>query len=287
MPTDEDKVLAALASAGAAGLTQTQVRRDVFHHHRNEQQIVELRDRLCAEELVECLEERKNGDRPALRWRVKASIHTRVQPHEGPPDGEGWVRWKDVLYIAEAGVPRGFALRQGKKVTARWQSRYKARAEGRVVRNDEQRGIRYVAHNALRRAVAGGFIERQGDWARLLRDPVVSQRPWMEAAYSILGRVHPTLTGEFIPKPPKTLVSVKEAELGRKLLPDEFLRRKPGKGGSWDPEDIEVRVRLPYTSSAAEMEGFIADYHARVAEAPRIQAPKTFEVNLPKNRRQP
>jgi hypothetical protein len=106
----------------------------------------------------------------------------------------------------------------------------------------------------------------------------------MEAAFTILGREHPVLTGEWTPKPPKTMVTVKEAQLGRRLLPDEFLRRRPGRAGSLDPEDIEIRVRLPHTSSVAEMASFIVEYHARVAESPRIQEPRTFEVNLPKDR---
>lgn len=282
--------MAALASAGAAGLTQTQIRRGVFHHHRTEQQMAELRDRLCAEESIECWEERTNGDRPALRWRVKASMQTRAEADdetsadESRPCGDGWVPWKNLIYIAEAGVPRGYALRQGRKEMERQHKANNVEKTGRVILTDEQRGIRLVAREGLRLAVRASFIERQGDWGRLLRDPTMMQRPWMEGVYTILGRAHPTLTGEFTPKPPKTLASIMEAHLGRKLLPEEYVRRRPGCAGSWDPADMKLCSRLLKPNDVEAHRHSLDEYHARVAQAPRIQEPRQFEVNLPKKR---
>lgn len=116
---------------------------------------------------------------------------------EPTPPGEGWVPWSDVVYMAEAGVPRGYALRQGKRVRAKERQRVRTARRVEAVPTDEQRGIRHVALTALRGAIRAGYIERQGGWCRLLRDPVRSPRPWLEAAFHVLGRAHPTLTGEW------------------------------------------------------------------------------------------
>jgi hypothetical protein len=299
MASDRDKVLAALAHAGAAGLTQTEINTNVFGRHRTQAVLGELLGSLATEGRVTVETERGRDDRPTLRWREKANSHVRPEPvvemEVGPPepngaawtppDGAGWVPWKHVVYIAEAGVPRGYALRQGRRMRERKRRRNTTAKTVEPTMTDEQYGIRQISREALRKAVDHGFIERRGDWARLLRNPVVTQRPWMEAAFAILGKAHPTLSGEFTPKPPKTLVSVKEAALGRRLLPEEFVKREPGYAGTWDPEHIEIRVRMPHTSSVTEMEKFLAAYRDRVADAPRIVEPRQFEVNLPKNRR--
>lgn len=282
--------MAALASAGAAGLSQTQISYDVFRRHRTRAQLGALLDALAAEDQIESISEVSNGDRPTLRWREKAISQTREEPVEetaaadSQPCGEGWVPWKNLIYIAEAGVPRGYALRQGRKEMERQHKANNVEKTGRVILTDEQRGIRLVAREGLRLAVRAGFIERQGDWGRLLRDPTMMQRPWMEGVYTILGRAHPTLTGEFIPKPPKTLASVMEAHLGRKLLPEEYVRRRPGCAGSWDPADMKLCSRLLKPNDVEAHRHSLDEYHARVAQAPRIQEPRQFEVNLPKKR---
>lgn len=299
---DESTLLDALATAGASGLNRTAISYDVFDRNRTKRQIDALVGDLVGRGIVETWKGRENGRRgPDVEW-VRIISYDRLKTEKkmsedwAPPENEGWVRWADVVYIAQAGVPRGYAKRQGKRV------RQRRAEEGKVTRtkkkprlseeeraaaerSDEQYGVRHIAGEALRSAVRHGSIERRGDWCRLLHDPTRTQRPWMEAAYSILGKAHPTLTGEYTPKPPKTLVSVKESELGRRLLPEEFVKREAGYAGTWDPDHIEIRVRLPHTSSVAELEEAIAAYRQRVAEAPRIVEPRPFEVNLPKKRR--
>lgn len=284
--------MAALASAGAAGLSQTEVYSGVFGRHLPKVKLEALRDELVATERIDVRTEASNGDRPVLRWREKANAQTREELDEDAavtdarPCGEGWVLWKNLVYIAEAGVPRGYALRQGRKEMERQHKANRVEKPGRVVLTDEQRGIRLIAREGLRLAVRAGFIERQGEWGRLIRDPTMMQRPWMEGVYTILGRAHPTLTGEFTPKPPKTLASIMEAHLGRKLLPEEYVRRRPGCAGSWDPADMKLCSRLLKPNDVEGHRHSLDEYHARVAQAPRINEPRPFEVNLPKDRRQ-
>lgn len=74
MPADREKVLTALASAGAVGLRQTQIYSEVFAYHRGSEEIRRMLDELTAEGLVESALERSHGDRPALRWRKKANM---------------------------------------------------------------------------------------------------------------------------------------------------------------------------------------------------------------------
>lgn len=295
MPADRDKVLAALASAGAAGLTQTQISYDILRH-RSRADLEELLEGLHGEGLVARHRmETPTVDRPTIRWQLKEAISHAAERAESngaqvaswtPALGEGWVAWSDVIYIAEAGVPRGYALRQGKHVAIKQRRRNKTRRRLEPKLTDEQRGIRHVAHKALASAVRSGFIERRGEWCRLLRDPVRSQRPWMEAVYNVLGDAHSTLTGRWQPKPRKTLASVMQAHVGRTLFPDEFVRRLPGRAGSWDPEDLEICTRLRAKSaSRPSARKALEDYlQARLADTAAPQEWKQFHVQLPRKR---
>jgi hypothetical protein len=282
---DRRKVLEALARAGASGLTQTQIYSDVFGRNRTRAELEALLTALAVEEpIIREVERNGSADRPITRWRMQeanASVRPNVVPEEGDwtrsAAADGWVRWKDVVFIAEAGVPRGPALRLGRKLQ---------QGAKRTVLSPEQRGIQHVVREALRRAVRSGYIERRGDWARLARDPVTSPRPWMDAVFTLLGEAHPTLTGRWYPKPPKTLRSVLEEHAGRQLLPEEFVRRRKGAPpGSWDPADIEVRTRLRRPATAEGLEAFVAAWKERQQQAaPPVQGWRPMRVQLPSRR---
>jgi hypothetical protein len=287
---DKTKVLAALASAGAAGLTQTQISVDVLGRNRSATQIRELIEKLAADDVVERWKEPGPGRGGRHVWKVRVTSYATdgADAHAAdeftPAEGEGWVLWSEVLRIAEAGVPRGYALRQGKKHRAQARRRNKSRRRAAGGWPDEQYGARRISRAALHSAVYSGMIERRGDWCRLLREPTMMPRRWMEVAYQILGDAHPTLTGQFIPKPAKTLASVLQAHLGRELLPEEFVRRRPGRAGSWDPADMKLHSRMLKPTDVEENAQRLADYEARVAEAPAIVEHVPFMARLPKSR---
>jgi len=105
--------------------------------------------------------------------------------------------------------------------------------------SDEQRGATKLIGQAYRGYRDQGIIEEQGDWIRLVKNP--PRRPphhWYEALLHFVAEGHPTLDGKWRRKPKKTLRSVMEDALGRKLEPSELVRRRPGTAGSWDPDDI-------------------------------------------------
>jgi len=307
--SDETKVRAALTKAGAAGLTQTDIRRDVFSHHRTKDQLRSLLDGLVDAGAIETWKQAGNGKGgPHLqRFRVSmhaarhvassddngdpiaqeavVSMHPAVEPEHvddwTPPDGEGWVKWGDVVRLAEAAVPPGFALRQGKKFKKK---QHWTKKQLEAIPNEQYAayGARRISHSALKGAVYRGSIERRGDWCRLVRDPVTTQRMWMVAVYQVLGQAHPTLSGEFTPKPPKTLASVMQEHLGRQLLPEEFVRRRPGRGRSWDPADMKLHSRLLKPSDVEENQRRLDDYRTQVEQYAEAGKRPRFTAKLPK-----
>lgn len=198
---DRARVLAALAEAGEAGLTQTEVSADVFARNRRRGELAALLAKLAGENLVAADRERAPGaDRPVVRWRLLANSSPTGVLEEASPEGAGWVRWSDALAVAEAGVPERHALAVGKRVRAREAKRNKTRYRNRTSLSDLQRGTRSVARRALAEAVRAGTIERSGSWCRLARDPGRPPSIWMESVYLRLGEEHPTLTGRYQPK---------------------------------------------------------------------------------------
>ena len=68
-------------------------------------------------------------------------------------------------------------------------------------------------------------------------------------------------------------------------VPEEFVRRRQGKGGSWDPADMKLHSRLLNPSDVEENEQRLNDYRAKVEQAPRIQERPRFQAKLPKSRK--
>jgi hypothetical protein len=198
---DRARLIAALAEAGEAGLTQTEVSVDVFARNRRRGELAALLAKLADESLVAADRERVPGaDRPVVRWRLLPNSSPTGVVEGAPPEGAGWVRWSDALAVAEAGVPERHALAVGKRVRAREAKRNKTRFPNRRSLSDLQRGTRFVARRSLAEAVRAGTIERCGAWCRLTRDPLRPPSAWMELVYAGLGEEHPTLTGRYEPK---------------------------------------------------------------------------------------
>jgi hypothetical protein len=201
---DRTRVLAALAAAGEAGLTQTEVSAGVFTRNRTRAQLTALLDQLGGEDLVVSKCQKEPGvKRPIVRWRLIDTGANSFAPGDmagAPPEGEGWIPWSDALALAEASVASSWALRMGKRIRARERKRNKTRYPNRKTLSDQQRGARFVARRSLAEAQRSGIIERAGDWCRLGRDPLRPPSAWMERVYLRLGEEHPTLTGRYVPK---------------------------------------------------------------------------------------
>jgi hypothetical protein len=198
---DRVRLLAALAEAGEAGLTQTEVSADVFARNRRRGELATLLAKLAGDDLVAAERERVPGaDRPVIRWRLLPNSSPTCVLEGASPEGAGWVRWSDALAVAESGVPERYALAVGKRVRAREAKRNKTRYPNRRSLSDLQRGTRFVARRSLAEAVRAGTIERSGAWCRLSRDPLRPPSAWMELVYAGLGEEHPTLTGRYEPK---------------------------------------------------------------------------------------
>ena len=69
--------------------------------------------------------------------------------------------------------------------------------------------------------------------------------------------------------------------LGRELLREEFVRRRPGRAGSWDPRDMKLHSSVLRPSDVEENEQRLADYGIRVTEAPTVQEQPRFRASLP------
>jgi hypothetical protein len=186
----------------------------------------------------------ENGDQPA-------SV-------DGPPPGDGWLPLRETRFRAAQGVMPAHAARVGKQL---WSQTVRGRQhpDGDPL-SAEYRGGRHLAGIAFRSYLKSGVIEVQGDWVRLGRNP--STRPrhhWFEAWLLILAAAHPTLDGKWHPRPVRSLRSVKEAQLGRSLEVDEFVRRRKGAAGSWDPADIALYTKLRPDEWSAEGVRRLAD----------------------------
>jgi hypothetical protein len=256
MPTaqaDLARLTAALDQAGAAGLTQTQIYSDVFGRHRSTAQIDSLLTQLQTAEAAswERIDPAGGRDRPTIRW--KANAHSDIfstngggvpaENVEGPPPGDGWLPLRETRFRAAYGVMPAHAARVGKRLW-RDSARGRKNPDGDPLR-PEYRGGRHLAEIAFRSYLSSGVIEVRGDWVRLARNPPSRPRHhWYEAWLMILAAAHPTLDGKWHPKPKRTVRLVKETALGRQLEPDEYVRRQPGKAGSWDPADIDVITKL-------------------------------------------
>lgn len=250
---DLSRLTAALETAGPAGLTQTEIS-DVFGRHRSSIQIESMLAHLEATNVAGWERVDPAGGRekrPTIRWRINSHVDifgTKANDGssenvEGPPPGEGWLPLRETRFRAARGVMPAHAARVGKRL---WRESKTGRKnpDGDPL-SPEYRGGRHLAEIAYRSYLASGVIEVQGEWVRLARNPPSRPRHhWYEAWLMILAAAHPTLDGKWHPRPPRTLRSVKEAQLGRSLYSDEYVRRKKGRAGSWDADDIGVYTTL-------------------------------------------
>lgn len=240
LKSDCEKVLAAFN--GAARRSRTDIKRNVFHGHRTKEQMDALGEALESNGLIIRLRV-PPGDGHDSKMEVweKASTHARTSSNgtsEQPPAGGGWLPKAKTLRRAQRGVVPAVAAREGRTLRKRDATR-EGRGSGKPRVSDGQRGAAYLIFNAYKSYLHQGVIEVQGDWIRLAKNP--TRRPphhWYEALLHFLAEAHPTLDGKWRRKPKKTLIGVMEDALGRKLEPGERVRRWPGAGGSWDPEDI-------------------------------------------------
>jgi hypothetical protein len=243
-PADREKLLVALE--GATRLTRTEISH-VFGRNRTMAQIDALLGELAAEGLVTRTRIESNGDRdkPIETWEVisYATGNFRIPESDAdaPPPGEGWLPKAQTLRRAQRGVMPASAERVGKKLrrTATRYGGHTGRGKPRVT--DETRGATYLIGKAYQNYREQGIIEEEGDWVRLVKNPV--RRPprhWYEALLQFLAEGHPTLDGKYHRKPKRTLVAFTEHTLGRQLKADESVVRRRGRAGSWNPADIIV-----------------------------------------------
>jgi hypothetical protein len=253
---DLDRLTAALVNAGAAGLTQNDIYHSVFGRNRSGKEVAAMLSQLEAAGQVRSYRIAPTGGssrRPTTNWRIKALTRDpapspngiRPDLSESPPAGEGWLPVRDVMFRATRGVMPAHAMRVGKRLRVEARKRQKTKRRPEALVSDERRGGRHLAGLAYRNYRHSGVIEERDGWVRLARNPV--RRPphhWHEALLMILAAAHPSLDGRWHPTPKRTVRTVAEGALGRQLEPDEYVRRKPGRAGSWDPEDIDVMTRL-------------------------------------------
>lgn len=252
--SDYEKVLVALG--GATRLTRSQVR-NLFGRHRSQAQLDALANALEADgHLLRMWIPPGDGHDSRVEVWEKAMAQSAKNgngsvpkpPDAVPPPGEGWLPKAKTLRRAQRGVVPAVAAREGRSVRKK-EAAQKARAAeakgqpapkpGTSRVSDAQRGAAHLIGHAHKSYKDQGIIEEQGDWIRLAKNP--TRRPphhWYESLLHFLADAHPTLDGKWRRKPKKTLIGVMEDALGRKLEPNEIVRRRPNTAGSWNPDDI-------------------------------------------------
>lgn len=242
--SDCEKVLVALK--GATRRSRTDIKRNVFHHHRSSEEMDALGEVLESKGLIiRLVVPPGDGHDKSVEVWEKASMQSHGLANgscptpDSPPPGEGWLPKAKTLRQARRGVVPAVAARAGRIARKKDRATRGTTRAGTLKVSDEQRGATKLIGQAYRGYREQGIIEEQGDWIRLVKNP--TRRPphhWYEALLHFLAEGHPTLDGKWRRKPKKTLVGVMEDALSRKLDPDERVRRWPGAGGSWDAHDI-------------------------------------------------
>lgn len=243
---DRVKVLAALE--GAARLTRGDIYHEVFGRHRSHDQLEALgsdleRDGRIVRHRISATGGRHR--RPTEEWQIiKAPSMAERGSGESeamespPPAGDGWLPRGPLVRRARRGVMPAHAERVGQRVRRNEVARRKGTGTGQQLVSDEERGATHLITEAINGYRKQGIIEIDGDWIRLVKNP--PRRPphhWHEALLQFLAEGHPTLDGKWH-RTPSSLTEAMETALGRRLGPDEQVRRRLGCSGSWHPDDI-------------------------------------------------
>jgi hypothetical protein len=185
-----------------------------------------------------------NGsDKPTEVWEANSSSMTSdgnsgMAIMDRAPAGDGWVPRASLVRRARRGVMPAHAQRVGQRIRRNEIARRKGTGTGQQIVTDEERGATHLITEAVNTYRKQGIIEIQGGWIRLAQNP--KRRPphhWHEALLQFLAEGHPTLDGKWHRKP-TSLTDAMEMALGRRLGPDEQVRRRLGCAGSWHPDDI-------------------------------------------------